>query len=92
MQKGGFRGSCNYTSLFFGALILALAALLSAGSLVAQTATGTVTGTVTDPQGLVMADVTVLVRDTDTGSGIFLSHQRLRAFTWRRIFSRATTK
>ncbi len=67
MQKGGFRGSCNYTSLFFGALILALAALLSAGSLSAQTATGTVTGTVTDPQGLVMADVTVLVRDTDTG-------------------------
>jgi protocatechuate 3,4-dioxygenase beta subunit len=68
MQKGGFRGSCNYTSLFFGALILALAALLSAGSVAAQTATGTVTGTVTDPKGLPMTDATVLVHNTDTGA------------------------
>jgi hypothetical protein len=67
MQKGGFRGSCNYTSLFFGGLILALAALLS-GSLSAQTAgTGTISGTISDPSGATIAAATVEVRDTDTG-------------------------
>ena len=68
MQKGGFRGSCNYTNLFFGVLILAVAALLSAGSLVAQTAgTGTISGTISDPSGAAIAGATVDVISVETG-------------------------
>ena len=68
MQKGGFRGSCNYSSLFFGALILALAALLSVGSLAAQTAgTGTISGTISDPSGAAIGGATVDVISVETG-------------------------
>ena len=68
MQKGGLLYSCNYTFFLFGAFFFALATFLCAGSLAAQTATGTISGTLTDPKGLPMADATVSVHDTDTGA------------------------
>jgi hypothetical protein len=48
---------------------LAVLALLVAfvGLAFGQSATGTITGTITDPKGLAVAGVDVLVRDTDTG-------------------------
>jgi len=49
------------------ACLAIVASLLAAPGAMAQTATGTITGTVTDPQGLAMADVSVGVHNIDTG-------------------------
>src|SRR5262245_26276400 len=51
-------------SLFLFAVISALALPVSH----AQTATGSITGTVTDPNGLTTADATVVVKNIDTGA------------------------
>jgi len=61
-------------------LMVLVAGLVSSGF--AQTATGTLTGTITDPKGLAMAGVNVVVHSADTGvdqkpavtndSGVFL--------------------
>jgi Carboxypeptidase regulatory-like domain/TonB dependent receptor/TonB-dependent Receptor Plug Domain len=48
-------------------LSFALFLLLASGSLVAQTFRGTILGTVTDPQGAVIAGAKVAVRNVDTG-------------------------
>jgi hypothetical protein len=51
--------------------VLFLFAVVSAPALpgsIAQTATGAITGTVTDPNGLATADANVVVKNTDTGS------------------------
>ena len=60
-------------ALFFSVSLLALVGI---GSAAAQTATGTINGTVTDPQGLSMSAVTVNVKDVDTGTDhIFTSNE-----------------
>src|ERR1700683_4325597 len=57
-------------------LSLSLLASVGIGSAAAQTATGTINGTVTDPQGLSMSGVTVNVKDVDTGTDhIFTSNE-----------------
>jgi hypothetical protein len=48
-------------------ILIALAALFCAPALHAQTVTGTITGTVTDPTGAVVAGASVLAHNTDTG-------------------------
>src|SRR6266849_5860946 len=52
-----------------GFLILATALLLSrfSASALAQTSTGAITGTVTDPKGLVVDGASVVVKNTETG-------------------------
>jgi hypothetical protein len=47
--------------------VAALATLLCASSALAQTVTGSVTGTVTDPSGAVIPQATVVVTNTQTG-------------------------
>ncbi len=51
-----------------GVFLLALAAFVGPRLAKAQTATGTITGTVTDPKGLAAADVSVVLRNEDTGA------------------------
>jgi hypothetical protein len=53
---------------FLGLCLLMMAVLAPQQPVQAQTATGTVTGTVTDPTGLPILDVGVVVRNTDTGT------------------------
>src|SRR3984885_15268039 len=48
-------------------ILIALAALFCAPAMHAQTVTGTITGTVTDPSGAVVAGASVLAHNTDTG-------------------------
>ena len=50
-------------------LSLAMVALLVSfvGGAFGQSATGTITGTITDPKGLAMVGVNVLVHNVDTG-------------------------
>ena len=55
----------NFVCLF-GLSLLAFASLLVPRLTAAQTATGTIIGTVTDPKGLPAADVNVVVRNMDT--------------------------
>jgi hypothetical protein len=50
----------------FGLSMLILASLLGPQFAKAQTATGTITGTVTDPKGLAVADANVIVKNLDT--------------------------
>lgn len=50
--------------LFLFAVVSVLALPVS----IAQTATGAITGTVTDPNGLAAADASVVVKNTDTGT------------------------
>jgi Carboxypeptidase regulatory-like domain/TonB dependent receptor-like, beta-barrel len=52
----------------FVVCLVVVAALLLPRLTVAQTATGTITGTVTDPEGLAMTGATVVVHNLDTGS------------------------
>ena len=52
------------------ACLLALFAFLLPSPARAQTATGTINGTITDPQGLAMVDVNVDVHNIDTGAVI----------------------
>ncbi len=52
----------------FGVCLVTLAVLAPRQLANAQTATGSVTGTVTDPTGLAMVDVGVVVRNADTGT------------------------
>jgi hypothetical protein len=54
--------------LLLNLVCLLILVLFGARPVAAQTATGTVSGTVTDAQGLAMANVNVLVRNTDTGN------------------------
>jgi outer membrane receptor protein involved in Fe transport len=49
-----------------GVSLLVFVAFLRPGPVMAQTATGTATGTVTDPKGLPVADANVVVRNQDT--------------------------
>lgn len=51
-----------------GVCLLAIAVLAGPWPASAQTATGTVTGTVSDPAGLPIVGANVVVRNTDTGS------------------------
>jgi len=56
----------RYRMVFLGFVFILLLGL--SGNVAAQTAgTGTITGTVSDPQGLAVPGVTVVVRNTDTG-------------------------
>ena len=48
-------------------LNLALCAVIAAGSLYAQTATATITGTITDPSGAVIANAPVTVNNLENG-------------------------
>jgi len=50
----------------FGVSLLVLASFLGPHLAKAQTATGTITGTVTDPKGLAVSDANVVVRNLDT--------------------------
>lgn len=50
-----------------GGVVLLLALLLSTGTIFAQTSRGTLTGTVRDPSGAVVADATVTIAQTSTG-------------------------
>jgi hypothetical protein len=50
----------------FGVSLLIFASLLGAPRANAQTATGTIIGTVTDPKGLAVADAQVVVKNIDT--------------------------
>ena len=54
-------------SLIFRASVLLLAALSITGSLFGQAATGTITGTITDPAGAVVAAAAIEVKNTETG-------------------------
>jgi Carboxypeptidase regulatory-like domain/TonB dependent receptor len=47
---------------------IAAAFLLGSSAITAQTATGTVTGTLTDPQGLALTEANVVVHNVDTGT------------------------
>src|ERR1700681_1766656 len=60
----------NWVALL-GLSLLTFVSLLGPHLVRAQTATGTIIGTVTDPKGLPMVDVNVAVRnlDTETESG-----------------------
>ena len=51
-----------------GGILLAMFLVLVPQIVRAQTATGTSTGTVTDPTGLVTASATVVVHNADTGN------------------------
>ena len=62
MKKGAVRLTEWCVFVFLGFLTLA-----GLRPLAAQTSTGTITGTLTDPQGLPMADATVVVHNVDTG-------------------------
>ena len=53
---------------FLAACSLALAWLIAPAKLPAQTATGAISGTVTDPKGLAMAEATVSVHNVETGA------------------------
>ena len=53
--------TCVFTFCF-----LIFLSLFKSHFVVAQTATGTITGTVTDPKGLVVVDVGIVVRNVDT--------------------------
>jgi len=53
----------------FVACLILLGLLALPHAALAQTATGTIQGTVTDPKGAVIVDVGVLVDNTDTGTG-----------------------
>jgi len=55
-------------SLIFRASVLLLAALSITGSLFGQAATGTITGTITDPAGAVVAAAAIEVKNTETGT------------------------
>jgi hypothetical protein len=52
---------------YLSGILIALAALFCAPAMHAQTVTGTITGTVTDPSGAVVAGASVLAHNTDTG-------------------------
>jgi hypothetical protein len=52
----------------FGLCLLSIAALAPQQLAYAQTATGAVTGTVTDPTGLPMVDAVIVIRNADTGT------------------------
>src|SRR5258706_15363140 len=54
---------------FLSLLSLAVVALLMSfvGGAFGQSATGTITGTITDPKGLAMVGVNVLIHNVDTG-------------------------
>ncbi len=59
-------GNLGYSALF--ACLVLLLALVTQSSLSAQGITGTITGTVTDPTGAVIAGATVTVRQTETNA------------------------
>jgi hypothetical protein len=52
----------------FGVCLLAIAVLAGPWVASAQTATGTITGTVSDPAGLPIVGANVVIRNTDTGA------------------------
>src|SRR3954447_13066281 len=70
----GFEGVFGKFNCFWmrrvGAItaVLIAIAFISAGSAFGQSATGTLTGTVTDPKGLAMVGVNVTVHNVDTGT------------------------
>ena len=63
-------GIVSHPSWFsvLGMCLLAVAALTAPWLASAQTATGTITGIVSDPAGLAIVDAKIVVRNTDTGS------------------------
>ena len=67
-MKSKFSGKGDVQSLVFCLLSVIFLCLLGPPFARAQTATGTITGTVTDPNGLAMTGVSVTVRNADTGT------------------------
>ncbi len=67
MQKRGARPVGCSVSWALGLLFILLAALPGVRSVAAQTSTGTIAGTIIDPQGLAISDAAIQVRNTDTG-------------------------
>jgi len=64
----------------FGVTLLTFASLLGLQLAKAQTATGTIVGTVTDPKGLSIVEVNVVVRNQDTETEtIFSTNARTRS-------------
>lgn len=62
-KKKGPRPYCYFALLCVATSVV----LICAGNTFGQSATGTLTGTVTDIKGLAMASVKVLVHNADTG-------------------------
>lgn len=60
--------SCKYAPVFCILCLFAAAVLFAAQAAHAQTATGTITGTVTDPTGLAIPEASVVVRNTETNT------------------------
>src|SRR5580693_7591878 len=67
-MRTGTEGYLTKWACVFGMFLLALASFIEPQLAKAQTATGTITGTVIDPKGLAVLDASVVVRNHDTGA------------------------
>ena len=83
--------SCKNFVHWLGLCLLSFLFVLAPQIAKAQTATGAISGTVTDPNGLVMTGVGVTVRNTETGTRKTIPRTK-RESTRRHTCSLAITK
>ena len=83
MQTSGI-----YLKKCFLILSLCILTLIGIGSASAQTATGIISGTLTDPKGLPMAGANVVVHNVDTGADQTVTTNEVGRY----VFPQVTTK